>query len=122
MYESDHSKIHHAEEHGVVVLHLKNAIGDDSALKSELLHLASHVQSTGAKKVMIVNDDLTHPVSPEVQKWAQMSVEYPMLAGGVDKIAVVHPNDSRMFALMHVGDSARKRYFSSEAEARAWLD
>lgn len=121
MYESNHSKISHEHEGNLLVLHLKDSISDDNALKSELLHLASHARKTGVKKIMIKNESLGHPVSSEVQEWAKGSVELPLLANGVDKIAIVNPNDERIFSLIHRNDTARKRYFSSEDEARTWL-
>ena len=121
MHNSDFSKIEHDAKGDVVTIHLKGAIQDDNTLKSELLHLAAHAADTGVKKVLIKNEDLAHPVSADLQQWARLSVELPLLAGGVDKIAVVMPSTKRMFSLIHAGDTERKRYFDSEDAARAWL-
>ena len=122
MHNSDYSKIEHEQKDDIVTIQLKGSIQDDNTLKSELLHLAAHAADAGARKVLIKNEDLAHPVSADVQQWARLSVELPLLAGGVDKIAIVMPATTRMFSLIHAGDSQRKRYFSSEAEARKWLE
>lgn len=121
MYNSSHAKIDHDHEGDLIVIHLKDSIRDDNTLRSELMHLASHAHKTGAKKVMIKNEDLSHPVSNDFQQWARTSIELPLLSAGVDKIAIVSPRDERMFSLIHTGDTARKRYFASEDEARKWL-
>ena len=121
MYESQHSKIAHEHEGDTMVIHLNDSIKDDDTLKSQLLHLASHAHSQGVKNVLIKNENLGHPISNDFQQWAKMSIELPLLSAGVDKIAIVHPGNERLFALIHTPDTARKRYFASEAEARAWL-
>jgi hypothetical protein len=121
IYKSQHSTIDHEQDSGIIVLHLKDSISDDSALKNELLHLASHAQNLGIKKVLIKNEDLGHPISSELQQWAKMSIELPLLAGGVDKIAIVTSKNERVFSLVHAGDTVRKKYFPSEAAARQWL-
>ncbi len=121
IHKSKHSTIDHEKDSGIIVLHLKDSISDDSTLKSELLHLASHAQNMGIKKVLIKNEDLGHPISADLQQWAKMSIELPLLAGGVDKIAIVTSKNARVFSLVHAGDSVRKKYFASEADARKWL-
>ena len=121
IHKSKHSAIEHHDKHGICQITITNQIDEDATLKRELTILASHVQKNNIKKVLIHNGDLKHPVSSEIQHWAHVSLELPLLNAGVDKIAIVYPKDKKMFALIHNNDTARKRYFASDKKALSWL-
>lgn len=122
MYTSDHSKIEFNKKDGILKVSLKNSISDDDCLKTELLHMASAAKQNGVKKILIHNKDLAHPISNDLQNWAHLSVELPLLQAGVDKIAIIKPAGSRSFALTNHHDNERKKYFPTEDSAMKWLN
>jgi hypothetical protein len=121
IHKSKHSVIHHHDEQGICQIALTDEIVDEATLKHQLLLLAAHTQKNGITKILINNNELQHPVSSDFQQWAHMSLELPLLNGGVDKIAIVHPKSENVFALIHNNETKRKRYFTSVDEAMSWL-
>lgn len=121
LHKSKHSTIHHHDGDGICQISLTDSIIDEATLKHELLLLAAHAQKDGISKVLIHNHELQHPISSEFQQWAHISLELPLLQSGVDKIAIVHPKNEKVFALIHNNETKRKRYFSSADDAITWL-
>ncbi|MBK8505440.1 MAG: hypothetical protein IPL46_26530 [Saprospiraceae bacterium] len=121
IHKSKHSTIDHHTKDGICQISLTEAIADEATLKNELLLLAAHTQKNAITKVLVHNNELRQPISSEFQQWARNSIELPLLNAGVDKIAIVHPQQEHVFALINNNDTKRKRYFSSVEDATAWL-
>lgn len=122
MYDSKHSSSAHEPENGILSIHLNESIDDDATLKRELVHLAAAAKANKVRKILIHNGNLSHPLNGDVQKWAETSVELPLLRNGVDKIAVVLPEKDYVFALTHHNDTQRKKYFDTDDAAMKWLN
>ncbi len=113
---------HTINEHGKALrIKISSSIGEEH-LKTSFLSFVSSAIQKEAKGVLIDNHELNHHISPHFQAWAQQNLELPLFHAGVDKIAIVHPNDANFFNLIAKNDTKRRRYFSTAEEAQAWLD
>ncbi len=115
---SNHQVSHNDE---VMKIQLSGSEGEEH-LKATFLSFVNDTLDKGAKKVMVHNHDLGHHISPHFQNWAQVNLELPLLQGGVDKIAIVHPNKKEYFNLISAKGAVRRQYFNTEDEAMAWLN
>jgi hypothetical protein len=122
MYDSKHSASSHEPKNGILSIHFHESIDSDDILKRELVHLAAAAKQKGVKKILIHNGDLSHPINGELQRWAEVSIELPLLRHGVDKIAIVRPSKGHVFALTNHTDTPRKKYFRTDKAAMKWLN
>ena len=122
MYKTDYSTAQFKEDKGIMVLKLHNSIDGDKHLKKELSDMAKAVHEKDIKKVLINNDDLTHPLSKSMQGWAEKNIELELYRCGVDKIAIVMPNSEKVFAATKHDDHHRRKYFTNQASATRWLN
>ena len=106
----------------IAKISLNDKVGSEEALKTEFLGFVSHVINHGVRKVLVHNHELNHHISQGMQQWALMNLELPLLQSGVDKIAMVMPNDESIMSLIPKSDTRRKRYFKTEQDALSWLE
>ena len=105
----------------IMKIQLAGSQGEEQ-LKASFLSFVSAAIDAGAKKVLIHNHELGHHISAHLQSWARQSLELPLFHSGVDKIAIVQPNNREYFNLVSKKDTARRRYFNNENEATDWLN